>query len=656
MERSEGDFKTNRRSKHAISFHAPGVKIGPAEDTEAAADDDIDRHPSSYVVFSAAKSANGIKMSETTIEMRQKNRQRGKQEECVKLTVPSETSDEDDRPQHKPSFIKDHIWSIFEPTDNKLSMKLFGSKKALMKEKRRLHEQGKWIIHPCSKFRFYWDLIMLLCLVVNLIILPVVISFFNDDLSSRWIIFNCISDTFFITDIILNFRTGILANESSEQVILAPKNIAKKYLKTWFVVDLMSSLPMDYVFLVTGGAQNSDMYKATRALRILRLTKLLSLLRLLRISRLVRYVKQWEEWVNVASAVIRIFNLVWIMLLVGHWNGCLQFLVPMLQEFPADSWVTINNLTNSSWGEQYTWAVFKAMSHMLCIGYGRFPPSGISDVWLTMLSMISGATCYALFIGHATTLIQSIDCAARIYRERFKQVEEYMAFNKLPRHLRESIADYYEHRFQHKYFDEDAILNELSESLRENVINYKCRSLVASVPFFQNADPNFVTKVVTKLKFEIRQPGDVIIREGAIGDRMYFIQQGIVDVLSPEGSVATSLTDGSYFGEICLLTRARRVATIRAETYCYLFSLTVNHFNEVLEEYPKMRQTMEKVAVQRLSKIGKKSPLLGACVSELNQTASPPTVRFDDYDHITSSEETVIAIQKPVTPSGNSIV
>ncbi|KAF4521922.1 hypothetical protein B566_EDAN007477 [Ephemera danica] len=55
---------------------------------------------------------------------------------------------------------------------------------------------------------FYWDLCMLLLLVANLIILPVAISFFNDDLSTRWIAFNCLSDTIFLIDIVVNFRTG----------------------------------------------------------------------------------------------------------------------------------------------------------------------------------------------------------------------------------------------------------------------------------------------------------------------------------------------------------------------------------------------------------------------------------------------------------------
>lgn len=59
-------------------------------------------------------------------------------------------------------------------------------------------------------YRFYWDLCMLLLLVANLIILPVAISFFNDDLSTRWIAFNCLSDTIFLIDIVVNFRTGNL--------------------------------------------------------------------------------------------------------------------------------------------------------------------------------------------------------------------------------------------------------------------------------------------------------------------------------------------------------------------------------------------------------------------------------------------------------------
>lgn len=58
------------------------------------------------------------------------------------------------------NFMRNQIEALFQPSDNKLAMKLFGSKKALMKERERQKESGLWIIHPCSNFRFYWDLCM----------------------------------------------------------------------------------------------------------------------------------------------------------------------------------------------------------------------------------------------------------------------------------------------------------------------------------------------------------------------------------------------------------------------------------------------------------------------------------------------------------------
>lgn len=67
------------------------------------------------------------------------------------------------------------------------------------------------------------------------------------------------------------------------------------------------------------------------------------------------------------------------------------------------------------------------------------------------------------------------------------------------------------------------------------------------MPLFANADPNFVTSMLTKLRFEVFQPGDYIIREGTIGKKMYFIQHGVVSVLT-KSSKDTKLSDGSYFG------------------------------------------------------------------------------------------------------------
>ena len=72
----------------------------------------------------------------------------------------------------------------------------------------------------------------------------------------------------------------------------------------------------------------------------------------------------------------------------------------------------------AKWTVQYSWALFKALSHMLCIGYGRYPPANLSEAYITIFSMITGATFYALFIAHSMAYIQHVDSARRQYAEK----------------------------------------------------------------------------------------------------------------------------------------------------------------------------------------------------------------------------------------------
>lgn len=73
-----------------------------------------------------------------------------------------------------------------------------------------------------------------------------------------------------------------------------------------------------------------------------------------------------------------------------------------------------------------------------------------------------------------------------------------MSFHKLPADVRQKIHEYYEHRFQGKMFDEENILGELSEPLKEVIYSHRkstclsCKYLVflevslQILPFFLN--------------------------------------------------------------------------------------------------------------------------------------------------------------------------
>lgn len=191
------------------------------------------------------------------------------------------------------TFLKD----IFAANpDNKMALKLFGNKAAVLIEQRRQARKGKGVIHPFSTFRWHWDILLIMFISMHVILLPVSIAFLSDDLSLHWLILNGISDCIFLIDIFLNFKTGFIDPNNNDEVILDKKIIRRKYVRSWFVIDLVSSLPFDYAyFIASSSSTQQTLIKASRALRILKLAKLLSLLRLLRVSRLVRYIKRFEE-------------------------------------------------------------------------------------------------------------------------------------------------------------------------------------------------------------------------------------------------------------------------------------------------------------------------------------------------------------------------
>ena len=70
--------------------------------------------------------------------------------------APSGASDDINEPKATYSYLKSYFVSMLQPSDNKLAMKLFGSKKGVLKEKLRQQEVGHWIIHPCSNFRYIY--------------------------------------------------------------------------------------------------------------------------------------------------------------------------------------------------------------------------------------------------------------------------------------------------------------------------------------------------------------------------------------------------------------------------------------------------------------------------------------------------------------------
>ncbi|TNN00166.1 hypothetical protein fugu_011412 [Takifugu bimaculatus] len=109
----------------------------------------------------------------------------------IKLEGTEQIIPEDDR-LYQAGFMHRQFGAMLQPGVNKFSLRMLGSERAVEHERERVKSAGFWIIHPYSDFRFYWDLTMLLLMVGNLIIIPVGITFFKDEHTPPWIVFNVV--------------------------------------------------------------------------------------------------------------------------------------------------------------------------------------------------------------------------------------------------------------------------------------------------------------------------------------------------------------------------------------------------------------------------------------------------------------------------------
>lgn len=123
--------------------------------------------------------------------------------------------------------------------------------------------------------------------------------------------------------------------------------------------------------------------------------------------------------------------------------------------------------------------------------------------------------------------------------------------------------------------------------------------LVAGVPFFHDLGPSVISEVANLLRPRDYPAGATIIRKGEHGDRMFFIVDGEVEILLQAETVV--LGSGHFFGELALLTRAPRSATVLARNACTLLTLDVVDFHELLGRRPELARAIRAEAARRLS-------------------------------------------------------
>ncbi len=119
-------------------------------------------------------------------------------------------------------------------------------------------------------------------------------------------------------------------------------------------------------------------------------------------------------------------------------------------------------------------------------------------------------------------------------------------------------------------------------------------AMVARIPLFERLDAGALAEVVSMLRARTVAAGTTIVRRGERGDAMYMIAAGGVEVATGDG-VVHPLGAGDFFGEMALISREPRTATVKAVSTVDLLVIDAVDFNRLGERMPEVRAEVERV-------------------------------------------------------------
>jgi CRP-like cAMP-binding protein len=150
--------------------------------------------------------------------------------------------------------------------------------------------------------------------------------------------------------------------------------------------------------------------------------------------------------------------------------------------------------------------------------------------------------------------------------------------------------------------DQSKMFEPLPRSLRFELAMSMYNGAANSIPFFKGRDKVFVSSVVPLLSNIFVPTGDLIYSKDEHAEEMYFISVGKAAYLIPETKVCYKvLQEGSYFGEIELIQKSKRLSTIQSVMNCSLLVMSkevncTQLLEKMTKDFPAIATEMKDIA------------------------------------------------------------
>jgi CRP-like cAMP-binding protein len=140
-------------------------------------------------------------------------------------------------------------------------------------------------------------------------------------------------------------------------------------------------------------------------------------------------------------------------------------------------------------------------------------------------------------------------------------------------------------------------------SLMERILFFK------RVPLFADLSPRDIKQVAAMAEEVSFSHGDLIVRQGEVGDVMFIIASGEVSIISNQNQKEVELArrkSGEYVGEMALISKEPRSATVTAVGEVRTLAINQKSFESLLRDRPDVSLAVIQVLCERLKEADQK--------------------------------------------------
>lgn len=178
-------------------------------------------------------------------------------------------------------------------------------------------------MRPNDYFKVKWDMVIMVFSLFNCIFVPISVAFQPKELETQLFdILNYIIDSFFLIDIFIAFRTVYIDEQGQEETRYY--YIARHYVKTTFIIDILATVPFDTILRFSKDYQKYvEELKKTQGNEWIQLLGVLKLGRILRLNKIIQFLKSTND----VKAGLKIFKMVLYLSAYLHCFACLWWLI-----------------------------------------------------------------------------------------------------------------------------------------------------------------------------------------------------------------------------------------------------------------------------------------------------------------------------------------